>query len=191
MNCGTDYIGLTFNTQNAFTGRIFVKGYAYQSECGKQGSGINQDTLTLTFNQCGVRRSRTVRIIRSESLYFVSQRIVQPTGIAISTTVIVSFHSLFLTKVDRAYRINCFYMEAAKTVTQVRVMANSAWALIKLAHPLDTRCVDADNTRSQPSSADACVPLRYSPRRTECKFGFIAFSTTFCIFRALLCASHA
>ncbi len=35
-----------------------------------------------------------------------------------TATVIISFHTLFLTKVDRAYRINCFYMEASKTVTQ-------------------------------------------------------------------------
>ena len=31
-------------------------------------------------------------------------------------TVVVSFHQQFITKVDKAYRIQCFYMEAEKTV---------------------------------------------------------------------------
>ena len=35
-----------------------------------------------------------------------------------SIVVVISFHSIFLTKVDKAYRIQCFYMEADKEVTQ-------------------------------------------------------------------------
>ena len=34
-----------------------------------------------------------------------------------STTVVISIHPRFLTKVDRAYTIQCFYMEADKTVS--------------------------------------------------------------------------
>ncbi len=39
-------------------------------------------------------------------------------GLAYTTTVIVQFHHLFVTKVDGAYAITCFYSEAPKTVTQ-------------------------------------------------------------------------
>lgn len=35
-----------------------------------------------------------------------------------SATVITSFHRTFVTSVDKAYHINCFYMEADKEVTQ-------------------------------------------------------------------------
>lgn len=34
-----------------------------------------------------------------------------------SMTIIISFHNTFITKVDRAYRCTCFYMEADKVVT--------------------------------------------------------------------------
>ncbi|VDM78501.1 unnamed protein product, partial [Strongylus vulgaris] len=38
-------------------------------------------------------------------------------GVEQSITIIISFHSTFITKVDRAYRCTCFYMEADKVVT--------------------------------------------------------------------------
>ena len=34
-----------------------------------------------------------------------------------STVVVISFHSTFITKVDRAYNIQCFYGETVQTVT--------------------------------------------------------------------------
>ncbi|KAE9419694.1 hypothetical protein Angca_004999, partial [Angiostrongylus cantonensis] len=38
-------------------------------------------------------------------------------GMEQSITVIVSFHSTFITKVDKAYRCTCFYMEADEVVS--------------------------------------------------------------------------
>lgn len=38
-------------------------------------------------------------------------------GVEQSIVIIVSFHDTFITKVDRAYRCTCFYMEADKVVT--------------------------------------------------------------------------
>ncbi len=38
-------------------------------------------------------------------------------GVEQSMTVIISFHDTFITKVDRAYRCTCFFMEADKVVT--------------------------------------------------------------------------
>ena len=39
-----------------------------------------------------------------------------PQGLYISTTVVISFHPMFITMVDKAYNIRCFYMETDKTV---------------------------------------------------------------------------
>lgn len=46
----------------------------------------------------------------------------EPRGVEYTFTAVISFHPLFLTKIDRAYRVRCFYMEAVKTVnTQLDV----------------------------------------------------------------------
>ncbi len=56
--------------------------------------------ITLPFDQCNVRRFRSLN----------------PKGVFVQTTLVISFHPQFLTKVDRAFTIQCFYMEADKTV---------------------------------------------------------------------------
>uniref|UniRef100_A0A8R1DVX0 ZP domain-containing protein n=1 Tax=Caenorhabditis japonica TaxID=281687 RepID=A0A8R1DVX0_CAEJA len=43
-------------------------------------------------------------------------RKVNPKGMAYTLTVVVQLHPLFTTKVDRAYRLRCFYKEAEKAV---------------------------------------------------------------------------
>lgn len=44
---------------------------------------------------------------------------VEPSGMLVRVNVVVKFHPIFLTKIDRAYAIECFYMEADKTVDQL------------------------------------------------------------------------
>lgn len=44
-------------------------------------------------------------------------RSLNPPGLFVSVVAVISFHPMFLTKVDRAYEVRCFYMEAEKTVT--------------------------------------------------------------------------
>uniref|UniRef100_A0A914RMR6 ZP domain-containing protein n=1 Tax=Parascaris equorum TaxID=6256 RepID=A0A914RMR6_PAREQ len=62
--------------------------------------------IELPFDTCNVARTRSLN----------------PRGVFVTTTVVISFHPQFITKVDRAYRIQCFYMEADKTVsTQLEV----------------------------------------------------------------------
>ena len=100
IECGSDQLSMTVNTRNDFEGHVYVKGLFNQPDCRSDDGGRQTAGLTLPFGGCNVRRIRSL----------------SPRGVMLSTTVIVSFHPLFLTKVDRAYRIQCFYMEADKTV---------------------------------------------------------------------------
>ncbi|KHN87040.1 Cuticlin-1 [Toxocara canis] len=106
VECGPTSITVNFNTQNPFQGHVYVKGLYDQNECRNDENGRNVAGITLPFESCNVARTRSLN----------------PRGIFVTTTVVITFHPLFVTKVDRAYRVQCFYMEADKTVsTQIEV----------------------------------------------------------------------
>ncbi|CAI2340542.1 unnamed protein product [Caenorhabditis sp. 36 PRJEB53466] len=106
IECGPTSITVNFNTRNPFEGHVYVKGLFDQQECRNDEGGRQVAGIELPFDTCNVARTRSLN----------------PKGVFVTTTVVVSFHPQFVTKVDRAYRIQCFYMEADKTVsTQIEV----------------------------------------------------------------------
>ncbi|VDM37467.1 unnamed protein product [Toxocara canis] len=106
IECGPTSITVNFNTRNPFQGHVYVKGLYSENACRNDEGGRQVAGITLAFDTCNVARTRSLN----------------PRGIFVTTTVVISFHPLFITKVDRAYRIQCFYMEADKTVsTQLEV----------------------------------------------------------------------
>ncbi|CAJ0604991.1 unnamed protein product [Cylicocyclus nassatus] len=106
IECGPSSITVNFNTRNAFEGHVYVKGLFDHNECRNDEGGRQVAGIELPFDTCNLARTRSLN----------------PKGVFVSATVVVSFHPQFVTKVDRAYRIQCFYMEADKTVsTQIEV----------------------------------------------------------------------
>ncbi|VDK17595.1 unnamed protein product, partial [Anisakis simplex] len=106
IECGPASITVNFNTRNPFEGHVYVKGLYDQEGCRSDEGGRQVAGIELPFDTCNVARTRSLN----------------PRGIFVTTTVVISFHPLFVTKVDRAYRVQCFYMEADKTVsTQIEV----------------------------------------------------------------------
>uniref|UniRef100_A0A0M3HU21 ZP domain-containing protein n=1 Tax=Ascaris lumbricoides TaxID=6252 RepID=A0A0M3HU21_ASCLU len=106
IECGPTSITVNFNTRNPFEGHVYVKGLYDQEGCRSDEGGRQVAGISLPFDSCNVARTRSLN----------------PRGIFVTTTVVISFHPLFITKVDRAYRVQCFYMEADKTVsTQIEV----------------------------------------------------------------------
>ncbi|VDK33815.1 unnamed protein product [Gongylonema pulchrum] len=49
---------------------------------------------------------------KERSIFFNLQIGPEHKGVEQSLTIVVSFHDTFITKVDRAFRCTCFYMEA-------------------------------------------------------------------------------
>lgn len=101
IECGPTSVTVNFNTRNAFDGHVYVKGLFDKQECRSDEHGRQVAGIELPFDSCNVARTRSLN----------------PKGVFVSTTVVIQFHPQFVTKVDRAYRIQCFYMEADKTVS--------------------------------------------------------------------------
>jgi hypothetical protein len=106
IECGPTSLTINWNTQAAFEGHVFVKGRFAEAGCINDEGGRQVAGIELPFDTCGVSRTRSLN----------------PKGVFVSITVIITFHPKFITKVDRAYLIQCFYMEADKTVsTEIEV----------------------------------------------------------------------
>jgi hypothetical protein len=101
IECGPTSITVNFNTRNPFEGHVYVKGLFDQQGCRSDEHGRQVAGIELPFDSCNVARTRSLN----------------PKGVFVSTTIVISFHPQFVTKVDRAYRVQCFYMEADKTVS--------------------------------------------------------------------------
>uniref|UniRef100_A0A914WLF8 ZP domain-containing protein n=1 Tax=Plectus sambesii TaxID=2011161 RepID=A0A914WLF8_9BILA len=103
VQCGGTSIAVAFNTQNAFEGHVYVLNHYNEEKCRHEGdSSQNQGFIDLPFDSCGLKRERSL----------------EPRGVFVTTTVVIKFHPTFITKIDRAVSIRCFYMEADKTVSQ-------------------------------------------------------------------------
>jgi len=102
IDCGPTSISVTFNTAKPFSGHVYVKNLFSTPGCRTDGANDRSiGQIELPFDTCNVQRVRSL----------------DPKGIFVRSTVVISFHPNFMTKIDRAYTIQCFYMEADKTVS--------------------------------------------------------------------------
>uniref|UniRef100_A0AC35TSS6 ZP domain-containing protein n=1 Tax=Rhabditophanes sp. KR3021 TaxID=114890 RepID=A0AC35TSS6_9BILA len=84
------------------------------------GNGSSNLTFLVKFDNCGLKRSREVD------------------GISFVTTIIFSFHSVFVTKVDRAFKVNCHYTETVAKVSQSLNIEDLKTEVIKEQYALPT-----------------------------------------------------
>uniref|UniRef100_A0A0N5AN64 ZP domain-containing protein n=1 Tax=Syphacia muris TaxID=451379 RepID=A0A0N5AN64_9BILA len=106
VSCKTDTIEMAFRTKKPFKGKVFVKGHYSNPECRVDYSKTDSkgqpiDAIKLNHGQCDMDRQRTVH----------------PDGMQFSTILVISFHPLFITKVDRAFHVKCLYKETATTIS--------------------------------------------------------------------------
>uniref|UniRef100_A0A914UV67 ZP domain-containing protein n=1 Tax=Plectus sambesii TaxID=2011161 RepID=A0A914UV67_9BILA len=89
-----------------FTGKVYVKGHYNNPECRVDYSKPSEDGrplggIKLSHGACDMDR----------------QRMISPQGMQFSAVLVVSFHPLFITKIDRAFNIKCMYRELTRTVS--------------------------------------------------------------------------
>ncbi|GMT21126.1 hypothetical protein PFISCL1PPCAC_12423, partial [Pristionchus fissidentatus] len=102
--CGPDHIGVRAATKQPFDGFVFVQDHYHDAECRAGAMDFDDSrliSLNIPFNKCNVHRYRSV----------------EPRGIFVETTIVFMFHMTFMTQVDHMVKIQCFYMEADKNVT--------------------------------------------------------------------------
>ncbi|KAK0425577.1 hypothetical protein QR680_009269 [Steinernema hermaphroditum] len=96
--------GATFNvrTRLPFRGNIYVKGQFGVPHCRQEfyRNDAPGASFGVRIGDCGMRRGRQL----------------QPLGMNYMLVFVVSFHPQFVTKVDRAYNVRCFYAQTERTV---------------------------------------------------------------------------
>ncbi|CAJ0934596.1 unnamed protein product, partial [Mesorhabditis belari] len=102
VECGQEGLTVRFMTQREFEGHVYVKGHYDDGACRKDATLEDSVNFTVPYTSCDVRRQRSS----------------SPRGLFLSVTLIISFHPMFVTKIDRSYNVQCFYTEVEKTVTQ-------------------------------------------------------------------------
>ncbi|XGW04786.1 hypothetical protein V3C99_015731 [Haemonchus contortus] len=101
--CGLRSISVTIETEKPFTGKLFVKGFFHLPGCRLNGNSSTTMTIEIPVTSaCGLRRSRMV----------------QPRGLMLDSVVVLMFHPIFMTQVDKAYHVQCNYLEVNKEVTR-------------------------------------------------------------------------
>ncbi|CEF64878.1 Zona pellucida domain-containing protein [Strongyloides ratti] len=101
IECLQDEIRVWVRTRKPFSGRIYTKGKADVPECSEDGYGeknTRKPNFSLGFGDCGMRSLRSL----------------EPRGMYYGVTIVVSFHPMFITKIDQAFHVKCFFEEANK-----------------------------------------------------------------------------
>ncbi|VDN57534.1 unnamed protein product [Dracunculus medinensis] len=97
VDCEDTVVSLTFKTRKPFTGRVFVRGLADDVRCSRNfAKNIDRKKFSLIIQNgdCTMQRQRVAGKLE---------------GIMFSLTIVISFHSTFVTRTDRAYRCMCFF----------------------------------------------------------------------------------
>ena len=102
IECTSTALRFRLKTQKQFEGRLFVKGFAKTEGCFINALGTFTETgIEVPFDSpCRIDRERSAN----------------PKGVFVTTTIVVSFHPLFITNVDRAYRVKCLYFASEQKV---------------------------------------------------------------------------
>ncbi|CAJ0930368.1 unnamed protein product, partial [Mesorhabditis belari] len=98
--CNEDVILLRVQTSKPFKGLLYVDGQSGREQCRLEFPGNNEPAaqIAIRLGDCGMRRER------------------QLTGVNYRMRLVVSFHPLFRTGIDRSFQIRCFYAMADTTV---------------------------------------------------------------------------
>lgn len=121
VDCQDTMVSLTFTTEKAFTGRVYVQGLADDDRCSRNfATNTDQSKFSMMIQNgdCAMARQRVSGTLE---------------GIMFSLTIVVSFHGTFVTKVDRAYRCMCFFRNIKRVTNLLDMSAIGTTELLDTA----------------------------------------------------------
>ncbi|KAE9547729.1 hypothetical protein FO519_009056 [Halicephalobus sp. NKZ332] len=104
IECLDQEIRVWIKTRKVFAGRIYAKGKADDPDCAKDDFAqqkTKKPHFDLNLGMCGMKSLRSF----------------DPRGMYYGITLVVSFHPMFITKVDQAFHVKCFFEEANRGLT--------------------------------------------------------------------------
>ncbi|KAE9550527.1 hypothetical protein FO519_006254 [Halicephalobus sp. NKZ332] len=138
INCAADAIYAKWKTNATFTGHVNVR-YAPNRYCFQVLITNNQIELLVPHLDCQVNRIRSLN----------------PPGLILETSVLISFHPEFITSGDRIYVLKCFHNRTTKK-------NNDGTIVLPKGIPFD------EETKSNLTSLE--VPESNPPEEFECSY---------------------
>ncbi|PAV67529.1 hypothetical protein WR25_06688 [Diploscapter pachys] len=121
VECGVDSIIVHVRTERPFRGRMYVEGESDKEGCvqGTKGPSDNPK-FEIPIGACNMRRQRTLH----------------PRGIFFSFTLITSFHPFFVTGMDRAFSVRCFFLESVRSLNAAVDIGQLTTQIVEQEFPL-------------------------------------------------------
>uniref|UniRef100_A0A158Q928 ZP domain-containing protein n=1 Tax=Elaeophora elaphi TaxID=1147741 RepID=A0A158Q928_9BILA len=123
IECLDEEIRIFVKTRKIFNGRIYAKGKADNSACIKDDFAqerTRKPHMSLKFGTCGMKSLRSI----------------DPRGMFYGITIVVSFHTLFITKVDQAFHVKCFFEETSHGLAAKFGVSMIATTEVEARHPI-------------------------------------------------------
>uniref|UniRef100_A0A7E4VHH4 ZP domain-containing protein n=1 Tax=Panagrellus redivivus TaxID=6233 RepID=A0A7E4VHH4_PANRE len=100
LECLDDALRLHFVPETRpFLGHVYVKGFFYSSRCH------------LDYTQYSMAEPFFFHIPYRSDCQIRRERLNDPRGVSYTVTVVVQHHRLFVTSIDKAYSVSCFYRD--------------------------------------------------------------------------------
>lgn len=116
IRCEDNSLIFSFDTLNPFLGRVFVKSMADDERCSRNFANNVEQTnfsVVIQHGDCNMMKQRTVRnflsFISNCAQFLVFIQRTPSEGIVFSVVLVISFHGTFITKLDKSYRLMCFF----------------------------------------------------------------------------------
>uniref|UniRef100_A0A1I7ZPD2 ZP domain-containing protein n=1 Tax=Steinernema glaseri TaxID=37863 RepID=A0A1I7ZPD2_9BILA len=109
--CGRQNVKISMKMGQPFKGHVFVRGHYNDPRCHRNftnQSDMMTPEMDIDFDHCTMRRKRQTN----------------PKGMSMGSVVVVSYHQNFITRRDRAFEVECFYLEESKIVKSDMIVSH-------------------------------------------------------------------